>query len=83
MTRQCETLTKALALAILLSAENSYSPVAQLAEQVAVNHWVRCSNHRGGENELKAILMDGLFYKISPTLGSICAYHEFFEFDSL
>jgi hypothetical protein len=27
--------------------------------------------------------MDGLFYKISPTLGSICAYHEFFEFDSL
>ena len=25
-----------------------YSPVAQLAEQVAVNHWVRGSNPRGG-----------------------------------
>ena len=24
------------------------SPVAQLAEQVAVNHWVRGSNPRGG-----------------------------------
>ena len=27
-----------------------YSPVAQLAEQVAVNHWVRGSNPRGGED---------------------------------
>ena len=25
-----------------------HSPVAQLAEQVAVNHWVRGSNPRGG-----------------------------------
>ena len=25
-----------------------HSPVAQLAEQVAVNHWVWCSNHHGG-----------------------------------
>ena len=26
-----------------------HSPVAQLAEQVAVNHWVRGSNPRGGD----------------------------------
>ena len=25
-----------------------HSPVAQSAEQVAVNHWVWCSNHHGG-----------------------------------
>lgn len=48
-------LTKSPSLAILLSVLESYSPVAQLAEQVAVNHWVRCSNHRGGERILKAI----------------------------
>ena len=33
---------------LLGAAMQQLSPVAQLAEQVAVNHWVRGSNPRGG-----------------------------------
>ena len=42
LTESTLTCEKFFAILLLLS------PVAQLAEQVAVNHWVRGSNPRGG-----------------------------------
>ena len=44
-TASFNSLTSFLPKAIVIGV---HSPVAQLAEQVAVNHWVRGSNPRGG-----------------------------------
>ncbi len=39
----------------MCSYKELLSPVAQQAEQVAVNHWVRGSNPRGGASEAQTV----------------------------
>ncbi len=53
-------------LAIVALVAGLYSPVAQLAEQVAVNHWVRCSNHRGGGDKKAAFFRAAFFLCAEP-----------------
>ncbi len=64
-------LTFFFILSIVCTVVSLHSPVAQQAEQVAVNHWVRGSNPRGGALKLNEVFFIELFYFKNVLFNSI------------
>ena len=56
----------------MCSYKELLSPVAQQAEQVAVNHWVRGSNPRGGANPIRLIDSRSALLKVGVFMARIC-----------